>query len=438
MATQFDFSNIGSIFGGGMGGTPTGIDALLNEDQRKLMNRNAALSAAAALLQASGRSTTPIGLGQALGSALQAGQQGYQQARAGSVQDLMVGEKLKEAQDERQRNVDYFEMLKRARQPGTAMQPLTGVAVPPVERFVSETAPMARPAATGPFAGLNQQQLDLLQVLPREKGLQFALDALKPEASPDAIKTLRALGLPTTLENLRLLDKPEASPAEVRILQATGTPITLANIMQLRRSGAASQTVDIKMPGNQQFLSGVGTDISKTLSDLTAGATAANQTLANVDRILPALDKAVLGPGADYRTTLLRVGQQLGIAGANANEVLAQTATVVQGLAQSELDAAAQMKGQGTLTDAERAILRRAAAGDQSLTAVEIQTSLKAAQKNANARLKLQQDYVKRASKLPGFEQFAPMYEVTPYTSGSNPLLNLIDQTLQRQGGTQR
>ena len=245
--SNFDFSNIGSIFGGGMqGGTPTGIDALLNEDQRKLMNRNAALSAAAALLQASGRSTTPIGLGQALGSALQAGQQGYQQARAGSVQDLMVGEKLKEAQNERQRNVDYFEMLKRARQPGAAMQPLTGVAVPPVERFVSETAPMARPAATGPFAGLNQQQLDLLQGLPREKGLQFALDALKPEASPDAIKTLRALGLPTTLENLRLLDKPEASPAEVRILQATGTPITLANIIELRKSGASN--VNVKVP----------------------------------------------------------------------------------------------------------------------------------------------------------------------------------------------
>jgi len=244
--SPFDFANIGSMFGGMQGGTPSGLDALLSEDQRKLMNRNAALSAAAALLQASGRSTTPIGLGQALGSALQAGQQGYQQARAGSVQDLMVGEKLKEAQDERQRNVDYFEMLKRARQPGTAMQPLTGVAVPPVERFVSETAAMARPAAAGPFAGLNQQQLDLLQGLPREKGLQFALDALKPEASPDAIKTLRALGLPPTLDNLRLLDKPEASPAEVRILQATGTPITLANIIELRKSGASN--VNVKVP----------------------------------------------------------------------------------------------------------------------------------------------------------------------------------------------
>jgi hypothetical protein len=54
------------------------------------------------------------------------------------------------------------------------------------------------------------------------------------------------LGLPTTLENLRLLDKPEASPAEVRILQATGTPITLANIIELRKSGATN--VNVKVP----------------------------------------------------------------------------------------------------------------------------------------------------------------------------------------------
>jgi len=97
MATQFDFSNLGSMFGGGMGAKPTGIEALLSEDQRKLLGRNAALSAAAALLQAGGRSTTPISMGQALGSALQAGQQGYQQARAGSLQDLLLNQKLQEA-----------------------------------------------------------------------------------------------------------------------------------------------------------------------------------------------------------------------------------------------------------------------------------------------------------------------------------------------------
>lgn len=97
--TGFDLS---SLFSGGFGGTPSGLDALLSEDQRKLMGRNATLSAAAALLQASGRSAVPISLGQALGGALQAGQQGYQQARAGSLQDLLLGEKLREGQRARE------------------------------------------------------------------------------------------------------------------------------------------------------------------------------------------------------------------------------------------------------------------------------------------------------------------------------------------------
>jgi hypothetical protein len=83
------------MFGGG--GTPSGLDALLTEEQRKLLGRNAALSAAGALLQASGRSAVPISMGQALGSALQAGQQGYQQARASSFQDLLLTQKLQEA-----------------------------------------------------------------------------------------------------------------------------------------------------------------------------------------------------------------------------------------------------------------------------------------------------------------------------------------------------
>lgn len=89
----------GNLFGGD---TTTGINALLSADQRRLMNQQGNLSAAAALLAASGPSRQRVGLGQALGSALQAGQQGYQQARAGSLQDLLLGEKLKEAQTARQ------------------------------------------------------------------------------------------------------------------------------------------------------------------------------------------------------------------------------------------------------------------------------------------------------------------------------------------------
>ena len=242
---DFDFANLGSLFsGGGMGGTPSGLDALLTEDQRKLLGRNATLSAAAALLQASGRSTTPISMGQALGSALMAGQQGYQQARAGSLQDLMLGEKLKESQAERARDVDYFSMLKAAGQP--AQMPTAGGQIPvPLDATTTETAPAAAPAPNI-FANLTPEQRTLLAGMPRKEGAKFLLETTKPEATPENIKTLRALGLPVTLEGLRQLDKPEPSPSEARLLREAGVPVTLENIMQLRRSGASN--VNVKVP----------------------------------------------------------------------------------------------------------------------------------------------------------------------------------------------
>jgi hypothetical protein len=248
MATQFDFANLGNIFGGMPGGTPTGLDALLSEDQRKLLGRNAALSAAAALLQASGRSATPISMGQALGGALQAGQQGYQQARAGSLQDVLLGQKLTEAQRAAKADADFLKMLQTPEAAAPApMQPLTGEAVPPIERFMSETMPTApAPTTTNPLANLSQQQRALIGGLGREKGTQYLLEAMKPEATPENIKTLRALGLPVTLEGLRQLDKPEPSPAESRLLREAGMPVTLENIMQLRRSGATN--VNVKVP----------------------------------------------------------------------------------------------------------------------------------------------------------------------------------------------
>ena len=252
---DFDFASLGNLFGGGaLGGTPSGLDALLTEDQRKLLGRNATLSAAAALLQASGRSPQRIGLGQALGSALQAGQQGYQQARAGSLQDLLLGEKLKEGQAERARDADYFSMLKAAGQPTQPMPAGAQVPMPPadidgagVQVFAPDAPKAAAPmAAPNIFANLTPEQRTLLAGMPRKEGAKFLLETTKPEATPENIKTLRALGLPVTLEGLRQLDKPEPSPAESRLLKEAGVPVTLENIMQLRRSGATN--VNVKVP----------------------------------------------------------------------------------------------------------------------------------------------------------------------------------------------
>jgi hypothetical protein len=192
-------------------------------------------------------------LGQALGSALQAGQQGYQQARAGSLQDVLLGQKLTEAQRAAKADADFLRMLQPPEAAAAApapMQPLTGEAVPPIERFMSETVPAAptapAPMTTNALANLSPQQRALIGGLGREKGTQYLLEAMKPEATPENIKTLRALGLPVTLEGLRQLDKPEPSPAESRLLREAGVPVTLENIMQLRRSGATN--VNVKVP----------------------------------------------------------------------------------------------------------------------------------------------------------------------------------------------
>ena len=168
MATQFDSNIFGNIFGGG--GVPTGLDALLTEDQRKLLGRNAALSAAGALLQASGRSAVPISMGQALGSALQAGQQGYQQARAGSLQDLLVGQKLSEAQRAAKAETDFDKLFQAP--PAAPIQPLTGESVSTME---------PAPAPINPLGNLNPQQMALVRSLGREKGTQYLLESMKPQ-----------------------------------------------------------------------------------------------------------------------------------------------------------------------------------------------------------------------------------------------------------------
>jgi hypothetical protein len=176
--------NLGGLFGNmfGGGGTPSGLDALLSEDQRKMLGRNAALSAAAALLQASGRSPQRIGLGQALGSALQAGQQGYEKTRASSFQDLLLGAKLKEMQAETAGNESFRRLLSGAPSPvgatGAAQPMPTGPAVPTAEQEMAAPAPVQ----ADPLAFLNPVQRALLANMPRKEGMSEVLKMSQAQA----------------------------------------------------------------------------------------------------------------------------------------------------------------------------------------------------------------------------------------------------------------
>jgi len=188
-----------------------------------------------------------------------------------------------------------------------------------------------------------------------------------------------------------------------------------AGLAELEKSQQASATKVSVDTGQKARNVPVNKDIIDRLSAKTEQAETANQTLANIDRILPALDKAITGPLADYRTTILRVGQFMGVAGKNADEILSNTQNVVQGLAQQELNAASYTKGQGTLTGPEREMLKRSAAGDQNMSAAELRTALVAAQKMAQFRLDDQAKFLEKTTRLPGMEEYRDLYTIDRY-----------------------
>ena len=84
------------------------------------------MSAAAALLKSSGRSTTPISLGQALGQGLEAGAAGYQQAQQGALAQLLTKQKLDEYKRQMAMQDQLSKIFTGQEQP-TGGAPITGM-----------------------------------------------------------------------------------------------------------------------------------------------------------------------------------------------------------------------------------------------------------------------------------------------------------------------
>ena len=478
-------SNLGGLL---FGGADSGLNEYLSRDQQKAMQQQALMSAAMSLLKSGRTTTTPIGLGEALGSAYEAGTAGYQGAQKNAIEQLVTKQKLDEYKRQVADQEAYSNMFAQMPTAGAPMTPEQVLSVgggqigptPQRAAMIGMPTPVGT-ATTSGMPALNPMQRSILaRMTPKEGRAELLKLSQPPEITGQAFKgadgnyyymtkqgpipasiapadlAAEEFGAPApevvggqtqmvqynkkgdrrVVPNVMPYEKPEASPAEVRLLEAAGMPVTMDNIMAIRRSGATNVTQNAEKGGlTLAYEQGV-----KDLGASRDMARSANATLANIDRILPALDTAILGPAADTRTNFLRIGKVLGVAGANADEVLKNTAVVVQGLAQQELDASQQVKGQGSLTEGERAILRRVAGGDQSLTAGELRVGLLAAQRSARSRAESHGQLLKTAVKaIPSLAQIAPMYEVPVYGApAANPLQNAVQQEIDRrrsQGG---
>ena len=106
---------------------------------------------------------------------------------------------------------------------------------------------------------------------------------------------------------------------------------------------------------------------------------------------------AFSGPGA---TTQLLLGQLANkFYGAANAETLANTTLKLQGLADLSLKAAGLIKGQGSVTEPERALLAKAASAPENLTVPEYKALFKVFEKQDAMIIREHQDVVKRAKK---------------------------------------
>lgn len=203
MATMQDFS--GLLFGGG----GTGLEGYITPEQQQAIQQQSMLQAASALLQAGGPSRQPISIGQALGGALQAGQQGYQQAQTGAIQNLLTRQKLNEGALEQARMLAYMQALGQdttgltpavAGQGGIPAMPMGAGGVPPAGSAPT-AMPMGAPAPQGGggmFAALTPEQRRILPLMKPTEAIGEAFKAAGQKSSQLSDTDLAALGLPPT------------------------------------------------------------------------------------------------------------------------------------------------------------------------------------------------------------------------------------------------
>ena len=377
------------MFGGMFGGGDVYGD-LLTDEQKQRMQQQTMMTMAAKLLQAGGPSTTRTNLGQALGGAFLSGQEAYGKAGQNAVQGMLTKQKIEEYRNEQKQNKSFDNYLQGFMGGGQQQAVTPSPADITLGATPQASTPMAGGAPTGSTmpggqSMITPQQAMLLSGMPRADASKVMLD-MSMRQDPEIIRTLAALGMAPTPENYMALKK-------------SGAPVTtITNTVQ----GAADKAL----------AGAVGGDVQNAMRMATDQATAAKGTLGNIQNIRANIDSAILGPAADMRTTMLRMGQVLGVSGKDDVDILAKTRSVVQGMAQEELNAASQMKGQGPLTDSERVILRKAALGDQNMSAPEIRIAMTAMEKIAQVKISTHGNLLKSFSAMPGMKAFVPFYSV--------------------------
>jgi hypothetical protein len=412
------------------GQSPSYANALFGEDEaarlRQQAQQQGLLNVGLSLLAGAGPSPQRRGVGQLLAQGVAAGQQAYQGAYDKAMRDRMIQEQIQEQQRARAEQTMAQQILPQLYRPGAATPTFYGK---PTERPLLDDQGTMLPGA-GMTVG--QPQIDmaaLQQLLTRAPGVAAkvlpTIETLRKLNAPERIKlgaeeTLTEIGpdgqMRVVATGAGKLEKPPSKIQEF-LAYSNMTPQQQRSFLELQRAGAGGATVNV---GDKSFSSAFGQGVAEAVQQGYQNAIAASSTLDSIAAIRPILQSGEVfsGPLANQQLLLARVGTTLGVAGQDTQEKAKNTAAAMQQLANLELKQAEAMRGQGAITENERALIARAAGGDLGkLTAGEVQVLLGALEKTAKARIQLHERNLTNLSRNPQLKELLPMYQL-PSRSG--------------------
>jgi hypothetical protein len=397
------------------GGLPAGLLSPEQEAAAERRAQNAALlNFAFGALQASrgqpgqGRP----GLGQIIGQAgpvgVQAYQQSFDQTLANALKGMQIGElRRKQAEEER------------ARQARTTFeQQLAGATrtLPTAGAFTAQQSNIAPEQLEGMSAQQVAQQA-IQAGLPTQQVTDQA-------AADQAVLNYLRVAAPTEYAKL-LVREPKAAPTSIQeynFAVSQGYKGTFQEFVNEQKKAGATQIV---MPGDKKMAEILGKGAGERLDNSLTQAQEAQSTLQNIAELRPIIEQGVFaGPLSSAPRAVAQIASQLGVTGKDTKELLERTAVAMQGLAKFELSAAAAMRGQGAITENERMLIQRAAAGrlDQ-FTAPEVQALLSAMEKTANFKIASHNRQLDVLRKSPSAEvrDLIPFYELSPLNVSPAP-----------------
>ena len=297
-------------------------------------NQAALLNAAIALLGSSGQTRQPISTGQALGGALGAGLEGYQQSFDRNLKQIVTGMQLED--------------LKRKRQ------------AQEMARGAFTQTPVSIPMATG-----KDSQLEMLQKQTADFGTEgenitagalMSNPNLPKKTSVDINKLIQAIGIESPLEAAKLMTKePKESfrPLSAEEKKAFGLPQDQS--FQVSSSGKIDQVTKGALVKNviggeeSAFVKKSQEKLAENYVTIADSGRTARRSLSDITRLESLLEKTPTGFGASAK---LAAGN-IGIATKGLSELQAADALI------NKLVPQQRPPGSGTMSDADLELYKK-------------------------------------------------------------------------------